>query len=450
MRAVLDNRLRIMGICPEHSTVIEQLKNRFTYDNPVYWDARRFRRPCRHIPRRIELFDGPFEGMAAMPRGASHEALRILGPMLEGVEDRTSFPPRSGLVFHGVLRDYQETAVQKAILERQGVIHAPAGSGKTVMALAIIERVPTRALILVHTSVLFEQTAERVRQFLGIEPGLLGLGHERFGDVTIAMVQTMMRRDLSKLADAFGLVILDEAHHCPAEGFKTVVQAFEARYRFGLTATPMRKDRLHPVLFDVIGPIIHHVAPGTLVATGSLTPLEVVVIETDFRAFYKRDYQALVNRIVKNEQRNQLVVDTISRLHRGRSLVLTERVAHAEEMTQRLMSLGLKAVTISGETSREEREVVIGRFSQGEVELLVATTTLVGEGFDIPAIDTVFLTVPNGNIAKTTQVLGRALRPYKGKVVGRIVDFVDVRVPILRSQFIRRQRVYRNFSRQPG
>ena len=81
------------------------------------------------------------------------------------------------------------------------------------------------------------------------------------------MVQTLLRRDLAPVRDRFGLVILDEAHHCPAETFKSVVQHFAARYRIGLTATPTRKDRLHPVLFDVVGPIVHRVMPRTLVAS---------------------------------------------------------------------------------------------------------------------------------------------------------------------------------------
>jgi superfamily II DNA or RNA helicase len=449
MRLVLDSRLRIEGIDaedPAHAAVVDRLRERFTYDNPVYWDARRFRRPCRHIPRKIGLFEEPWQGSASAPRGARREVAGLLGPLFEGETDATVLPPRGELGFRGELRDYQEAAVAAALAERQGVVQAPTGSGKTVVALAVVARVPTQALIVVHTSVLFEQTAERVRQFLGVEPGLLGAGHDDVRDVTIAMVQTLMRRDLAPLADAFGLVILDEAHHCPAETFKSVVQAFAARFRLGFTATPARRDRLHPVLFDVVGPIIHSVAPKTLVATGSIAPSEVVEVQTEFRAWYTRDYQAMVNRIVKNERRNELIADTVARLHAGRSLVLTERVAHGETLAERLVARHLPAVTISGETPREERDDVIRRFAEGDVGVLVATTALVGEGFDLPAIDTVFLTVPSGNVAKTTQALGRALRPHEGKAAGRVVDFVDGNVPMLKNQFKKRQRVYKGFA----
>jgi superfamily II DNA or RNA helicase len=260
------------------------------------------------------------------------------------------------------------------------------------------------------------------------------------------MVQTLMRRDLSAVRDRFGLVILDEAHHCPAETFKTVVQEFAARYRIGLTATPARKDRLHPVLFDCIGPIIASVEPRTLVATGSIAAPEVVVVETAFHARCGRGaYARLVNRLAEDTSRNRTVVDAIVR-HRGsRNLVLSERVAHCALLAEALRSRGLAAVAVTGEMPREARDAEIARFAAGETEFLVSTTALVGEGFDLPAIDAVFLTVPNANPAKTAQVLGRALRPHEGKTRGRIVDFLDASVPLLKNQFARREKVYRGY-----
>ena len=449
MKVVLRERMWIDGVNPEdpdHASVIEQLRERFTLKNPVYWAARQYRRPCRHIPKLIELFDEPVCGRMGVPRGAIDEVLRILGDRVDDVRDETAFPPRGPLTLAAELRPYQEEAVAAALAEHQGVIQAPTGSGKTVVALGLVARLQTPALIVVHTSVLFEQTAERVRAFLGIEPGRVGAGHDELGDVTIAMVQTLLRRDLSPWRDTFGLVILDEAHHCPAESFKSAVQKLGARYRIGLTATPTRKDRLHPVLFDVVGPIVHRVQPKTLVASGSIARTEVVEVETGFKSWYRNNYGALINRVVKNAKRNDVIVDAVVRLHTGRSLVLTERVAHGELLAERIVAAGLRAEGISGTTPRELRDDVIRRFSTGETELLVATTALVGEGFDLPAIDTVFLTVPNGNVAKTTQALGRALRPHEGKVSGRIIDFVDSGVPLLKNQFVRRQRVYKSFS----
>ncbi|MBM4397719.1 MAG: DEAD/DEAH box helicase [Deltaproteobacteria bacterium] len=461
MEVVLASRVEVRGVNPgdpAHAAAIDRLRERFDRENPVYWDARRFRRPCRHIVRRIELIDGPDAGgVVRGPRGAWKEVVGCLGDLVDApVREATAFPEALHLALTGELRDYQAAAVEAAVREAGGVIQAPTGSGKTVVAMGLVARLRTPALIVVHTSVLLEQTAARVRQFLGVEPALVGGGHDSpgqadclsggpGGDVTIAMVQTLMRRDLAPWRDRFGLVVLDEAHHCPAETFKSVVQAFAARYRVGLTATPNRKDRLHPVLYDVVGPLVHVVAPKTLVATGSIARVEVIHVETEFRGAFRNNYGRLINRVAADPGRNALLVEKIRQLHAGRSLVLSERVDHCRMLADRLAEAGVKAVAMTGETPREAREDLLRRFASGDVEALVSTTALVGEGFDLPAIDTVFLTIPNGNVAKTTQALGRALRPHEGKAAGRIVDFVDSRVSLLRNQFNRRLRVYQRF-----
>lgn len=449
MRLVCSNRIRVEGLGsedPAHVGVREALESRFTYDNPVYWDARRYRRPCRHIPRQIVLFEALADGAVAVPRGARADVVAALGGLACPVEDGTVLPPAPELALAGQLRDYQVEAVEAAVAARDGVIQAPTGSGKTVIAVALAARLRTPTLILVHTSVLLEQTAERVRQFLGVEPGRVGGGVESWGVVTVAMVQTLLRRDLAELRDRFGLVILDEAHHCPAETFKSVVQHFAARYRIGLTATPTRKDRLHPVLFDVVGPIIHRVAPRTLVASGSIAPSQVIEVTTAFKGVFRNNYGGLINRLVRDPGRNALILDAVQ-AHRGsRALVLSERVRHCEMLAEALAARGISAEVLTGKMVRDAREAVLARFSDGRTEVLVSTPAMVGEGFDLPAIETVFLTVPNGNVAKTTQVLGRALRPHAGKVAGRIVDFVDAEVSLLANQYKRRARVYRGFS----
>lgn len=452
MKVLVDSRIRLEGIGasdPVRDSVIDALQQRFTYENPVYWDARRFRHPCRNIPRRIELFE--IDGdTGSCPRGALGEVLRLTAPLAPEVIDLTICPPCTTVFPEVDLRDYQAAAVEAILAVRQGVLQAPTGSGKTVVAMGAIARLQTPTIILVHTSILFEQTIDRIRDFLGIQAGRIGGGHEDVGDVTVAMVQTLMRRDVTGLASHFGCVILDEAHHCPAETFKSVVQRFPARYRIGLTATPNRKDRLHPVLFDTVGPIVHAVQERALVASGSLARTEVIAVQTPFRGWYRDDYQGLINRLVANAARNAVVLDSIGRYHMARSLVLTERVSHCDLLTEALAGRGMKVAGIHGQVAREQRDALVSRFVRGDIEVLVATTSLIGEGFDLPAIDTVFLTVPNGNVAKTTQALGRALRPSKGKISGRIVDFVDENVPLLLSQYRRRSKVYQRFEQAGG
>lgn len=457
LEVIRSDRITIRGV---EGTIVDHevrqalaasFEDRFNRENPAYLDARRFRRPCRHIDRRIELFGRDrTTGDWFLPRGAERDVMAILDSTVPGMRvetiDRTVSAGGHGLVLHADLRDYQHRAVCAAIAAGQGVIQAPTGSGKTVMACGLISATGMNTLLIVHTTVLLEQTVEAVRRFLGVEPGVVGAGQDDVRPVTVAMVQTLVRRNPVQLHDVFGMVVLDEAHHCPAESFKSVLARFPARFRFGLTATPSRKDRLHPVLYDVIGPIATRVDARALMAGGSITPVEVVRVDTGFSTRYTKDYGRLVTRISRNKARNELVADAVRRHMGERTLVLSERVEHCAVLSQLLAGMGVASAVMTGALSREDRASLLADFQAGSLKILISTSSLVGEGFDLPALDTVVITIPNGNTARTTQFLGRALRPSAGKKNGRIVDFCDGQVSLLLNQYNRRAAVYRKFA----
>jgi superfamily II DNA or RNA helicase len=424
--------------------LLEAWRARFTFDNPLYWEARRNRRPCKHIPRSVASFEEDATTFH-LPRGALREVYeRDLKPLAPAFQDETVFPPRVPIAFRGELRDYQAAAIQACQARRGGVIVAPTGSGKTVIALALIALVETPVLFLVHTGVLLRQTAERMRAFLGIEPGVIGGGRWEVSEVTVATVQTLRTRGFDELKTRFGMVILDECHHCPAYSFRSILGRFPARFRVGLTATPERQDRLHPILFDVVGPIAYSIERPVLEEARTILRPQVVDVETAFRYFYRRNaWTRMIESLTRNAARNELVCEMVSMNHRQRSLVTTERVAHAERLAALLEArfpgrVGL----VHGQMPREQVQQVLGGLADGQTPVVVATTSMIGEGFDLPDLDALFLTVPHGNPTKTAQLLGRILRPSPGKEMPRVVDFADVKVPILRSLWLKRKKVY--------
>lgn len=478
MKITIDNMLRIEGLDESNA---RYWRKRCEHVNPAFDAARRDGRYTgatrdnpEGIPERLRLWeDDP--GALVLPRGLLRE-VRARHPLAE-VRDARICPPCTLATTQAVtLRDYQEPAVRDAITATQGIVWSPTGSGKTVMAIALMERLRTPAMMLVNTTVLLEQTARQIRKFLGVPAGMIGDDRFEPGDLTVSTIQTLATWlanpaaawKVRMVADRCGLLILDEAHHGAATTFRAIVQAFPARYRFGLTATPNRTDKLTQMVFDCVGPIVHRVPASVLLANGAIVPARVVPVRTGFamrqlpmqrrtpaqEARLKRmggstrpriDTVTLINMLCADMERTQFVVDEVRRLHESRSLVLTERVEHAKTLAAGLRAAGIQAAALTGDMPKKQRQDILDRLASGTLPVMVSIPSLVGEGFDLPAIDTVFLAVPNGNPNKTTQILGRVLRPYPGKDRGRIVDFCDDGVPLLRKYAADRAAVYKRF-----
>lgn len=138
-----------------------------------------------------------------------------------------------------------------------GVIVAPPGSGKTVMALKIVAEKQQPALIVVHRKQLALQWMERIEAFLGIvqkDIGHIGQGKTKIGkQITVATIQSLAKANLQNLTDMVGLIIVDECYHIPAETFSNTISNFNSRYLYGLTATPFRKYNDGQLIFLHLG-----------------------------------------------------------------------------------------------------------------------------------------------------------------------------------------------------
>lgn len=441
MRIRVDSRLRL-DCRDEEFDLIPTLRDALTVETRSFITIRGRRRQTK---KTYKMARGKGNQLV-LPRGFRRELwehIKDFGATVDDVADYRSDGEAIKVELGTDLRPYQRAAVETMLDEKDGVVCAPTGSGKTIMALGLIAELKCSTLVLVHTSSLLQQMAERMEQFLGITPGIIGGGQDNPGPITVATVQTMMRRPRNYLADDFGLVILDEAHHCPASTFRKVIQRFSARYRVGFTATPERKDGLHPMLYATVGPLAHKVDPDALRSGGSILQIEVLPVETSFHCKYKGDHTALIQKMADDEARNLTIVAAVGCHHRKRSLILTDRVKHAWHLAERLSSFGQKVACVTGETPHSQRDEAYRALESGELSMLVATTALVGEGFDCPALDAVFLTMPIGNVPRLTQVVGRILRPFPGKPVPRVIDFIDAQIPAMKRQFGVRKRVYR-------
>jgi len=447
----VDHRLLLRDI-PE--TLHGWLTSTLEFPNPRYLENKRLGRWNRGVPRLLRFYRKAGPDGLAVPRGFLRQVLlacRRLGVPWRLEDRRRSLPPVA-FDFRGELRPFQQAAVERMLARDFGTLSSPTGSGKTVMALAMVAARRQPALVVVHTRELAEQWTERIGAFLGIPPhacGRIAGGKVRLGEaITVALVQSLYPR-AEEVARRVGFLVVDECHRCPSRTFTEAVTAFDSRYMLGLSATPFRRDGLSRLIFWHLGDLHHEIEERELRASGARLPVEVVLRETGFQAFHDAvtEYSRMLSELTADPERNRLIAADVAReaeAGSGTCLVLSDRRAHCETLRALLhFGHGVESALLTGEMSPEEREAAVARVRAGAVRVVVATGQLIGEGFDCPNLSTLFLATPVRFSGRLIQYLGRILRPAPGKEKARVFDYVDPRVEALHKAALARQRLYR-------
>lgn len=365
------------------------------------------------------------------------------------------------------MREDQELAANAMLKYDCGVLSAATAFGKTVIAARLIAERKTSTLVLTHRQQLLAQWRAKLAEFLSIDEelpefpkrrgrkpirsliGQIGAGKENpSGLVDVAIMQSLTSDgNVKECVRDYGMVIVDECHHVSAPSFEQILKRVQAKYIYGLTATPARRDGHHPIIFMHCGPIRYRVDARK---EAEKRPFDHCVIPrfTGFRKPFDREeeelsIQELYSRIATDESRNQQIMDDVIRAYaNGRNaLVLTERTAHVELLAERLREKIPDVMTLTGGRRRKETETVLQRIAQTPANAqltLVATGRYIGEGFDEPRLDTLFLAMPISWKGTLQQYAGRLHRLFEGKKEVQIYDYIDIHVGALERMYRKR------------
>ena len=432
--------------------LIDRLSRFAAFQNPEFYRAQGLRLSTFGKPRIIGCAEH-FPSHLALPRGCADEVeglMRDCGITLEA-EDKTNAGVPINTSFRGVLRPEQSQAVDTVLGHQIGVLCAPTAFGKTVAAASAIAARKTNTLIIVHRTQLLDQWRNRLSTFLEIDDGLIGTfgsgKRSPTGVIDVAVMQSLVRKGIvHDIVENYGHVIVDECHHVSAFSFERVMKEVKARFVLGLTATPLRRDGHHPIIFMQCGPIRFRGSN-----TRTMTEVRHVVIarHTQVTAPPGSDrIQSLFGSLAQSEHRNSLIVqDVLASLADGRSpLVLTERKDHLVRLAEILgATASAEVIVLSGGMGRRKQLAALerlGKASDKHRRVVLATGRFIGEGFDDARLDTLFLAMPISWRGTLQQYAGRLHRDHADKHEVRIYDYVDADVPTFARMFNKRLRGY--------
>jgi superfamily II DNA or RNA helicase len=463
MKATVAQRVFVekQGLPP---ALVGRIRRLAAFQNPEFYKKQALRMSTWDTPRILCCAEN-LEQHVALPRGCLEGLcnLAALHHIDLSVEDLRIDDQSLDVSFVGKLTSLQQQALDALAQHDTGILVAPPGVGKTVVATALVAQRQCSTLVLVNRRHLLNQWRTELARFLGIgatEVGQFGGGSKsgRNGRLDVAMVQALART--SSLNDAvgqYGQVIIDECHHASSVSFERVLSEVRARHVVGLTATPKRRDGQQAIMEMQLGPIRFEVNPREVAAS---RPFEhkLIVRETSFRldaTDSELSISEIYAQLLTDSVRNMAILeDVLGTLAEGRHpVVLTQRREHVDWFAERLGRYARTVVVLKGGMGRraenQVRSALASERANGST-VLVATGPYIGEGFDDAQLDTLLLAMPIAWKGTLAQYVGRLHRLSAGKQEVRVFDYVDRDVPMLARMFAKRQRGYRSLGYAEG
>ena len=447
--------------------ILNYCKKELVFKNPDYDKKKRMGFWTGGISKTISLYS-IYQDKLYLPIGCFEDIWKI-NPKIEDFTDYAVTKKRN-IKSNIILRDYQKPCAEALKKYVNGIFVLPAGTGKTQVGLECASLLKQKTLWLTHTKELLNQAKERCENNLECSTSVISDGScDISGDIVFATVQTLAniidKREITQ--NEFGLVVIDECHHLATNAesvmmFEKCLNYFSARYKLGLTATLHRADGLEKTTTKLIGNVIYELKKNDtkdkfigyyegkpiveVPASMFQIPASINVIRTNYDISDKDVYDVnggtlvftkLITDLSTDKDRNKLILDILNKLN-GYTIIISERVDQLHYLDSKISS----SVCIDGKTPKKKREQMVEEFRNGKHKVLLASYSLVAEGFDVPMLENLIMASPVKDERLVIQAIGRCQRPYENKKIANIYDLVD-NVSMLERFFTKRKSVYK-------
>lgn len=473
MHLILSNGIYVdsLNLKPSIQNKIRRLA---AFYNPIYYKNKAIKVSNFAISKWIYLGKDHLSGYIEIPRGLYDILIKKLeeAGIKYTLEDERQKGRFINVSFKGKLRKEQESALSKLQKYDNGILHAATAFGKTVVCSALISEKKVNTLILVQSSTLLTQWETSLETFLDIQEDmpqyetksgrikkrkkligkLQGSQDSMNGIVDIAMAGSLCKKDnWHPMLEKYGMIIVDECHHAASDTIANVLKEVKAKYVYGVSATPKRSDGLEKINTMLLGEIRYSYTSKEKALTQGIEHLvyprftRAVCPRGDANTLHPNEAYDLIR---YNDVRDEQILSDVKEcLEAGRTpVVLTKYKDHAEKLYKRIKEYADNVFLLTGNNSKKEHKQIIERMNKVDADsslVLVATGSLIGEGFDFPRLDTLVMATPISFRSVVEQYVGRLNRDYEGKNNVIVYDYIDSHIPIFDKMYAKRLRAYK-------
>ena len=435
------------------------VKNSFrrlaTFANPEFYKKQKLRMSVYNVPMVIDCSKED-EKYLKLPRGTYDylESLCNVNNIEIISKDERFVGNKIEVKFNGSLKEEQQIAIDHMLKYDNGILCAPTGFGKTVIGCKLIAERKVNTLILVNKIQLLNQWKDRIKEFLDVkEVGEISSKKKNITNVidVVSIKSLWNNGNVLDIAKNYGMIIIDECHHTAAYTFEQAINTGNAKYVYGISATPERENGHTPIIKMQCGDIRYKVDSLTFNKKLNI-PMKVIAKKSRLNFTNQNidnyELNEINDLIAKDIIRSENIIKDIKKEYdNGKNiLVLTERLELMNYIYDKLSKytnnifkyhggLGKKVLKSYMELNNQINE-------NEDNKIIVATGSYIGEGFDDSKLDVLFLTMPISGQTRVTQYAGRLHRQDSNKKEILIYDYIDDNFSKTRNMFLKRKKTY--------